>query len=183
MTWLDPVLAVLVGTLTAFGASRRLTGFAVGVGAVVLIRPILGVAGANPWAGLVAGLFGGVVLALIGRSLLANQRSGGLWQKGLGAVGGAALGLALVLALVTSLPIQRSPFDPNQIFYPPRNLPGPMQTATAQSWTVALGRDVLLFPLLDAQGVLPDGRQAVVGALHRWLVVGEPWRADGGGGS
>lgn len=182
MSWLDPVFAVLVGTLTAFGAARRLAGFTVGVGAVLLIRPILGVAEANLWAGLVAALFGGAILASLGRSLFANKRSGATWQKGLGAVGGAGLGLALVMALVISLPIQRSPFDPNQILYPPRTLPGPIQSATAGSWTVALGRDVLLFPLLDADE-MPEGRQAVLGTLHRWFVIGEPWRVDGGDGS
>lgn len=183
MSWIDPVLAVLVGTLAAFGAARRLAGFAVGVGAVLLLRPILGVAEANVWAGLVAALFGGAILASLGRSLFVNQRSGAVWQKALGAAGGTVLGVALVLALVTSLPIQRSPFDPNQLFYPPRDLPGPMQTATARSWTVAQGRDVLLFPLLDAQGAIPDERRAIVGTLHRWFVVGEPWRVEGGGGS
>lgn len=183
MSWIDPLLAVIVGALTAFGASRRLTGLAVGVGGVLLVRPLLGLAQGSPWAALAAALLGGVVMAVVGRGLFANLRSGGWWQKALGGVGGAALGVALVLALVTSLPIQRSPFDPNQLFYPPRNLPGPVQTATARSWTVAVGRDVLLYPLLDAQGVIPDERRALLGGLHRWLVVGEPWRQEGGTGS
>ena len=183
MSWIDPVLALIVGTLAAFGAARRLAGLWVGIGAVLLIRPMLGLAQNNVWAALIAAVFGGLLLALIGRSLFANQRSGIVWQRALGAVGGAALGLTLVLALVVSLPIQRSPFDPNQLFYPPRDLPAPMQGATARSWTVAVGRDVLLFPLLDAQGALSDGRRAIVGPLHRWLVVGEPWRENGGAGS
>lgn len=183
MSWVDLVLAVIIGLIAAFGASRRLIGFFVGVGGVVLARPLLGLAADSPWIGVAAALLGGVVLALLGRGLFANQRSGTVWQKVLGAVGGAALGVALVLSIATSLPIQRSPFDPNQLYYPPRDLPGVLQGGVTRSWTVALGRDVLLFPLLDAQGQVPEARRPLLDTLHRWLVVGEPWRREGGAGS
>ncbi len=183
MSWLDPVFAILVGTLTAFGAARRLTGLWVGLGGVLLLRPLLGLAHGSPVAGLVAALVGGLLLGLLGRNLLSGLRSGRWWQQALGALGGATLGVALVLALVTSLPIQRSPFDPNQLYYPPRDLPALVQGAALRSWTVQVGRDVLLYPLLDAQGAVPDGRDALLRGLHRWLVVGEPWRAEGGAGS
>lgn len=183
VSWIDPVLALLVGSLTAFGASRRLTGLVIGVGAVILLRPLLLVSQGNLAAAWIAALLGGLVLALLGRNLLANLRTGTWWQMGLGALGGAALGVALLLSLAVSLPVQRSPFNPNQLFYPPRNLPSLIQGAVARSWTVSVGRDVLLFPLLDAQGAVPAERRGLLGSLHRWLVVGEPWRRDGGAGS
>lgn len=183
VSWIDPLLAVIVGILAAYGASRRLIGFFVGVGGVALTRPLLGLVENGPWIGVAAALAGGIVLALLGRGLFANQRSGTVWQKALGAIGGTALGVTLVLALVTSLPIQRSPFDPNQLYYPPRDLPGPIQGGVTRSWTVALGRDVLLYPLLDAQGQVPEARRPLLDTLHRWLIIGQPWRQGGGVGS
>ena len=183
MSWLDPVFAILVGTLTAFGAARRLTGLWVGVGGALLLRPLLGVASGNPVVGLVAALLAGLALGLVGRNLLAGLRTGAWWQRTMGALGGAVLGVALVLAIVTSLPIQRSPFDPNQLWYPPRDLPELVQGAALRSWTVSVGRDVLLYPLLEAQGAVPEGQAVLLRGLHRWLVVGEPWRAEGGAGS
>ncbi|NBC96850.1 MAG: hypothetical protein GVY27_10900 [Deinococcus-Thermus bacterium] len=182
MSWLDPAFAVLVGTLTAFGASRRLTGLWVGLGGVLLLRPLIGVAVSSPVVGLIAALLGGLLLGLLGRNLVAGLRAGRWWQRALGALGGAALGGALVLALAVSLPIQRSPFDPNQLYYPPRDLPALIQGSALRSWTLSLGRDVLLFPLLERQEAVPEGREALLRGLHRWLVVGEPWR-EGGAGS
>jgi hypothetical protein len=182
VSWIDPVFAALVGTLTAFGAARRLTGLWVGIGGVLLLRPLLGVAASTPIVGLIAALLGGLLLGLLGRNLLAGLRTGRWWQRALGGLGGATLGVALVLALATSLPIQRSPFDPNQLYYPPRDLPALVQGAALRSWTLSFGRDVLLYPLLDAQGAVPEGRDTLLRGLHRWLVVGEPWR-EGGAGS
>ncbi len=183
MSWIDPIFAVVVGVLTAFGATRRLAGLWVGVGGAILLRPLLGLAQQAPYAAIAAAVVGGLVLALLGRSLFAGRRTGDWWKRTAGALGGAVLGVALVLSVVTSLPIQRSPFDPNQLYYPPRDLPALVQGAAQRSWTVGVGRDVLLFPLLDAQGVVPERRAEVLRGLHRWFVVGEPWRARGGTGS
>lgn len=183
VTWIDPIFAVVVGVLAAFGATRRMAGLVVGVGGAILLNPLLGLADQSPYAAIAAGLLGGAILALIGRSLFAGRRTGDWWKRAAGALGGAVLGVALVLAMVTSLPIQRSPFDPNQLYYPPRDLPALVQGASQRSWTVAVGRDVLLFPLLDAQGMVPEGRAPLLRGLHRWLVVGQPWREGGGAGS
>ena len=183
MSWIDPIFAVVVGVLTAFGATRRLAGLWVGVGGAILLRPLLVLAQQAPYAATAAAVVGGVVLALLGRGLFAGRRTGHWWKRSAGALGGAVLGVALVLSVVTSLPIQRSPFDPNQLYYPPRDLPALVQGAAQRSWTVGVGRDVLLFPLLDAQGVVPERTAPVLRGLHRWFVVGEPWRESGGAGS
>lgn len=179
MSWIDPLFAVLVAALAALGASRRLTGLWVGLGGVLLLRPLLGVALDMPIVALLLALATGLMLALLGRNLMPALRGGGGWQRFAGALGGGALGLAFVLALVTSLPIQRSPFDPNQLYYPPRDLPAVVRGPVLRSWTVDLGRDILLYPLLDAQGVVPEDRAPLLRGLHRWLVVGEPWQEGG----
>lgn len=180
MSWIDGVFALLLAGMTAFGAHRRLTGLWVGVGGVLLLRPVLGLAAASPWVGLAAALGGGVLLGLVGRHLFVEARTGRVWQRVLGGLGGASLGAALVLAIAVSLPIQRSPFDPNQLYYPPRDLPSLVQGAVLRSWTMDVGRDVLLFPLLDAQNAVPEERRALLRGLHRLLVVGRPWRQEGG---
>lgn len=180
MSWIDPLLALLVAAFIAFGAQRRLTGLWIGVAGVLLLRPLLGLAAGAPVAGLLAALAAGLLLGLVGRNLLPSLRNGVWWQRLSGGVGGAALGVALVLALVTSLPIQRSPFDPNQLYYPPRDLPDALQGPVIRSWTVNVGRDILLHPLLEAQGAVPEDRAVLMRGLHRWLVVGEPWRQEGG---
>lgn len=180
VSWIDAVFALLLAGMIAFGASRRLTGLWVGVGGVLLLRPLLGLAAASPLIGLAAAVGGGLVLGLVGRHLFVEARTGRAWQSALGALGGATLGTAMVLALAVSFPIQRSPFDPNQLYYPPRDLPPFVQGAVLRSWTMSVGRDVLLFPLLEAQGSLPQERETVLRGLHRLLVIGEPWRREGG---
>lgn len=179
MSWIDPLFALLIASLAAFGASRRLTGLWVGLGGVLLLRPLLGLAVGSPIVALLLALAAGLLLGLLGRNLMPALRNGVWWQRAAGAVGGAALGVGLVLALVTSLPIQRSPFDPNQLYYPPRDLPEAVQGPVLGSWTVGLGRDILLHPLLEAQGAVAPDRAVLMRGLHRWLVVGEPWQEGG----
>ena len=181
VSWLDPVFGLAIGVLIAACANRRWVGALVGFGAVVMVRPVLGLTHEAPWLAVLAMAAGGLVLALFARGALAGGRDGDLFRRVVGGAGGLALGTTLVLATVISLPIQRSPFDPNQLYYPPRDLPPIVQDAVLNSWAVGVGRDVLLFPLLDAQRSVPDGRRDVVQALHRWLVIGEPWRRGGAG--
>jgi hypothetical protein len=86
------------------------------------------------------------LLCLFGRPFFLEPRPGPVCPLVLGGLGGASLGAALVLAIAVSFPIQRSPFDPNQLYYPPRDLPPLVQGAVLRSWTMGVGRDVLLFP-------------------------------------
>ncbi len=175
MSWLDLVLVLIVATLTALGAERRLAGLLVGVGGVLLLHPLLLVAHANPFLGLIAALLAGLGLSLVGRRLFRMNRGGAFATRALGGLGGLALGLALVLSLVTSLPIQRNPANPREIFYPPRDLPAPVGSAVRDSHLVLLGRDILLYPLLNRQGDVHAGQERVLRGLHRLFVVGEPW--------
>jgi hypothetical protein len=178
MTWVDLTLVLTVAAATALAAERRLSGLLVGLGAVVALRPLLVLAQLNPWLGLAGALLVGLMLALIGRQLLPLARAPGWATRLAGGVGGAALGLAIVTTLVTSLPIQRNPVEPGLIYYPPRDLPPALQQAVADSEFVGWGRSVLLFPLLEAQDAFSGGHRVALAALHGWFVVGEPWRLD-----
>ena len=173
MTWIDLALVLVAASVAALASERRLSGFFVGIGDVLLLRPLLVLAEINPFVGLVAALVVGLGLSFLGRVLLPPSRGGMWFQRLLGALGGLALGLVLVLALVTSLPIQRNPLD--QIVYPPRDLPEPFNQAVVSSRMVLLGRDILLYPLLDAQGDLAAS-EGILRGLHSYLVVGEPWK-------
>ncbi|HKI58967.1 MAG TPA: hypothetical protein VKA00_07125 [Trueperaceae bacterium] len=175
MSWLDLVLALVVATVTALGMHRRLSGFFVGLGGALLLHPLLVVAHANPFLALVAAWAAGLGLSMLGRRLFQLNRGAGALMRVLGGLGGLALGVALVLSLVTSLPIQRNPANPNELFYPPRNLPVPIAAAVTDSRLVLLGRDILLYPLLTRQGDVNTGQERVLQGLHRLFVVGEPW--------
>lgn len=177
-TWIDALLVLMVVSTTALGASRRLVGFTVGVGGVLLLRPLLVVGSRGVWVAVVTALVGGVILAVIGQRLVPAGKRQGWVGKALGGVGGAALGLTLMFALVTSLPIQRNPANDAEVFYPPRTAPGTLAVDLNRSPLVDVGRSILLHPLLPAP--TPAEARAndtwrVYGGLHTWLVVGEPW--------
>jgi hypothetical protein len=176
MSVLDLALVLVIATVAGLGAQRRLTGLLVGVGGALALRPLLLLADLNPWLALVGALLVGLALALLGRHVLQLTQAPGVVSSVAGGVGGAVLGVAIVLTLVTSLPIQRSPFNPNELVYPPDTLPPAIRLQVQRSAFVAVGREVLFAPLLTGPAAIPRERAFVVDALHRWLVVGEPWR-------
>lgn len=178
VTWLDAVLVLVVVVLTALGAKRRLVGLTVGVGAALLMRPLIVVGSRDLWVAIAAAFLGTLLLALIGQRIVPAGRRQGWGTAALGGFGGGVLGLALVLALVTSLPIERNPANEREIYYPPRTAPGTLALTFAQSPLISLGRAILLHPLLPAPTPAdqPAGAEwRAYGLLHDWLVVGEPW--------
>lgn len=175
MSWLDFVLVAIPPALAALGAEKRLLGFALGLAAVLLLRPFVVLGSMAPILALLAALLAGVAVAVVARSLFPPNRARQTLKRTLGAIGGFAIGGLLVLAMVVSLPIQRNPVNEREIFYPPRNLPQPLGQAVERSRLVQLGRDVLLFPLLDGQMGFGDTERLVYGGLHDYLVVGQPW--------
>jgi hypothetical protein len=177
MSVLDLALVLVVATAAALGATRRIVGLVVGVGGALLLRPLLLLADVNPWLAIGGAVVVGVGLAVVARQLLQVWSAHGPLGSLLGGAGGALLGVALVLTLVTSLPIGRSPLNPNELVYPPDSLPVALRPSAQRSLLVGVGREVLFAPLLEDLGVLPASRAAVVLTLHRWVVVGEPWRA------
>ncbi|MCC6311396.1 MAG: hypothetical protein IT345_10820 [Trueperaceae bacterium] len=180
VTWLDVALVLMVVVTTALGAKRRLVGCVVGVGGALLLRPLIIIGLRDLWIALAAGVCGTLILALIGQRLVSAGRRQRWGTTVLGGVGGAVLGLSLMFALVTSLPIERSTTNEREIFYPPRTAPAGLAVTFAQSPLVLEGRAILLHPLLlaptPAEG-LANLTWRAEGLLHRWLVVGEPWTA------
>lgn len=176
MNVLDVVLVLTVATVVGLAWQRRLVGLMVGVGGALALRPLLLLADANPWLGVAGGLLVGLALALIGRLLLPGTSSQSAWTYPAGGLGGAVLGVALLLTLVTSLPIQREALNPNQLRYPPQDIPVAVRSLVDRSLLMQLGREVLFAPLLAQQEARSPQRNAVMGTLHGWVVVGEPWR-------
>ncbi len=174
ITWVDVILVLVVAVFAAAGAHRKLIGLFVGLGAALALGPLLRIGQANPWAAVGAAALGSLVLGLVGRRLYDPGRGPDWPYQLLGGIGGGVLGVALALALVTSLPLQRNPANPSEIFYPPRNLPGGLSATLQASPLVTLGRTILFYPLLPPEQYSATEQRAY-SALHEWLVVGEPW--------
>lgn len=173
ITWVDAVLVLIVAVATAYGAQRRLVGLVVGVGAVLLLKPLLVVGSRSPVLAIVAAVLGGVLLAVLSQRL----SSPGLRQRWpsmvAGGAGGLVLGLAMLVAFVTALPIERSVADQRAIYYPPVNAPFGMSSTLQSSPLVTLGRSIVLYPLLEP----PESelQQSVYQGLRNWFVEGDPW--------
>lgn len=174
ITWIDLLLTVVVASLTALGASRKLIGLFVGAAGVLLLRPLLGLGQGNPYFAVAVAFLCGLAVALLARKLVAPGKGPEWLLKLAGGLGGLALGVTLVLALVTSLPIQRNPANEREIFYPPRDVGAQLAVTLQRSPVVLLGRSILLYPLLP-EADRSEREERVLGGLHDWLVIGEPW--------
>ena len=175
MTWLDLLLVLLFAVFVALGAERRLSGLLLGVGGVLLLRPLLLLGEVSPVLSVAVALIAGLLISLIARRLGRRRRLQSGRYAFLGGLGGALLGAVLVLSTSVSMPIERN--AQNQIIYPPQQLEGAVGEAVAGSRLLREGRDILLYPLLERQGDLSPQRRQVVRLLHSYLVVGEPWEA------
>lgn len=173
MTWIDLLLVLLFAVFVALGAERRLSGLLLGIGGVLLLRPLILLGELSPVLSVAAALLAGLLISLVARRLGRRRRLQSGRYALLGGVGGALLGAVLVLSASVSLPIERN--ARNQIIYPPQELPGAVGNAVAGSRLLREGRDILLYPLLERQGELGPGRQQAAKLLHSYLVVGEPW--------
>ena len=176
MTVLDVALVLTAALVAALATQRRLGGLMVGLGGAIVLRPLLLLGDMNPWLGLFGALLIGLGLALAGRLLLPGAGGTGVWPRVAGGVGGAALGAAIVLTLVTSLPIGRDALNPNQLRYPANDMPAAVRPVVERSVLVQLGREILFAPLLAAQDPRSPERTNVMTTLHGWIVTGEPWR-------
>ncbi len=175
MDWsgLDIFLMVSIAALSAFAAQRRLTGFLVCIGGVILFRPLYGLMETSLLFAFALALSVGVGLGYAGPWLEFRLRMRETIGTLLGGVGGFLLGVVLVLGLVTALPIERD--INNFIIYPPRNLPSLLAGAVQDSQLVDLGRDILLYPLLENAGQIDPANRGLIRALHDFLVVQVPW--------
>lgn len=175
MTWIDLALLLIVVLVTTVAAEKRLSGLLVGLGSVLLLKPLLLLGSISAVGALLTALALGAGLLLLGVRLAQSWVVSDVAGQWLGGMGGLLLSTVLVLALVTALPIERNAHA--QIVYPPQKVARSTAAALQESRFVRLGRNILLYPLLAA-GKDP----AVTGAdgnlykwLHGYLVVGTPW--------
>lgn len=174
VSWVDALLLLNVVVFTVLGARRHLAGLLVGVGAVLLIKPLLVVGGRSPVVGLLAAAVGGAILALLAhRALPAAAR----WPRLTGLLGGAGgllFGSAMLVALAVSLPVEVSGSTTREVYYPHRELPGDLAKALQRSkFVTGVGRAVLFYPLLPPPE--NDLERRLYATLREWFVVGEPW--------
>ena len=171
MNPLDLALVLIIAATTVCAAQRKLAGLLVGLGGVVLLKPLLLLAQLSPFVGLTLALAFGLALGFASRYLPPQTKLRAPLRTLAGGVGGFVLGCALVLAATTALPITRDIND--AIVYPPRD--APLSATLQRSHLVGLGRDILLYPLLDREGLISPERRAVLRSLHGLLVARAPW--------
>lgn len=173
ITWIDAVLVLLVAVCTAFGAQRRLVGLVVGVGSVLLLKPLLVVGSRSSVLALIGAVIGALLLALLAQRIAPPGLRQRWPSKVAGGFGGLVLGLALLVSFVTALPIERHVADQRAIYYPPVNAPFGMSSTLQASPLVMMGRSIVLYPLLEP----PESEltQNTYQALRSWFVQGDPW--------
>ena len=175
MNWFDIFLILLIATITALGIKRKLTGAILGVFALGLGHVLLVLADRNMWMALLMSVLAGVLIGFLGRALLVHRRGLEIPSMILGGFGGLITSLILVGLLITSLPINYDKIN-NTYIYPPKYNVNPLLAQTFQgSQLVQIGRDILLYPLLDKAGQISASQRGPYKLLHSFLVVGQPW--------
>ncbi len=179
VNWFDVAMALLLATSIALFAQKRLTGFLIGVGALLILRPLLILGVKDPLLAIAFGLLAGAALGFIAQVLSPRLRWSNRNETILGGLGGLSFGLCFILAIVLSLPINVNPFS-NQITYPdfkdfPDNFPVAISEYIKDSRIVNIGRDTLLYKAYPDPLQITSADPDLLQALNRWLVVGTPW--------
>ena len=171
LTPFDAALLLLWTFVVYLAAQRGLPGLIVGTVSVLFWRPILLIAHRNPLLAVATALLVGFLVMLLMRPFPRLSYRQPAWGHALGALGGALLGSALVLTLTVSLPLGR---DLNGVlWYPAQDIP--FAELLQRSRSVAAGRAILLYPLLERSGQLGPRYRGTLSTLHRLLIVGQPW--------
>ena len=170
----DAALTLLWVYVVVLAAQRGLPGLIVGVVGVLFWRPILLLARGSPLLAVVAALVMGLLVTLLMRPFPRFSYRQPAWGHALGALGGVLLASTLVLTLMVSLPLGRD-FS-GALIYPARDVP--FADTLQRSRSVALGRAILLYPLLERSGRLDPEYRGTLSVLHRLLIVGQPWREE-----
>lgn len=174
MNPIDLILGLVLAVFVAVGAARGAAGLALGASVALLLRPLLLLSQHSAPAALACAFVLGSALVLLARWLTVRIGNGqGVFARFLGGFGGALAGGVLLLTMSVSLPIGRT--EAGQLYYPPGEVSIPLASAVQDSRLFRQGRDILLYPLLDRQGQIPEARRQLFGVLHDYLVVGEPW--------
>lgn len=167
MTWLDAALVILVMAVAALITERRWAGVVMAGAGLLLLGPLLRLSSVSPLLALLVAVAAGLLLAVMCAKLIRNQQDAlpGLLAGG---VTGLAFAAALLLAIVTSLPVELNP--DNTVSYPPQNLPPALHSAVNSSPLFRYGRTVTLQPLLG-----PAAEQPLTEFLHDWFIPVDPW--------
>jgi hypothetical protein len=173
MNWFDIFLIIALATITALGIKRKLVGLLIGVVALPLIRVLMLIG--NPWIGIAMTISAGILLGLLGRNVLAHKRGFDIPFMVLGGLGGLFTGLLFVGLMITSLPINYDKINTAYIYPPKYNIPPLLFQAFQGSRLVKVGHDILLYPLLENEGRIPENQRGTYNILHNVLVVGQPW--------
>ncbi|MEM6431570.1 MAG: hypothetical protein AAF708_20195 [Deinococcota bacterium] len=170
--WLDALFLLVMIAVTALASQRNLTGLVVGLGSLIVYKPLMLLAGRNLGASLIAGLVLAAGLGFGGRIVARFVKLRPLTGSLLGAVGGIVMSLLLVLSFSISLPLRRD--INNNVVYPPDTWPQTLETTMARSRVIQLGRNVLLYPLFRPDE-FSSAERPILNLMHRYLVTGEPW--------
>lgn len=174
MNWLDIFFTITLAGCIGLSAHKRLSGLFIGMGGALLLRPLLSLAGINNFIALLAALLVGAILAVVARSLAPKLSFNTMVFKTLGAIGGLVFGVALVLALAVSFPLNKQP-QGSYHFFPQR--PRFIANVATESEIVKLGRYALFYQFYDGrENPIPeDAPWGMVGLINRFFVVELPW--------
>jgi len=176
MTWFDFLLMAFMASLIALGVKRQMGGLLVGVGAMVLFRVLIAISTNSRSAVAIAfALIAGLILGLFGLKLNSIKISE-LFKSILGGFGGVLLGILMLLAIITSLPLGKNIND--QFVYPSQQLPRAVRSAVQESYFVDIGRNILLFPLLEKDNHFSASSAKIYRILHNLVVVVKPWEKE-----
>ncbi len=172
LTPVDILLPLLWLFVVVVSAQRGLVGLIAGLAGAVFLKPLLLLANTSAPLALGVALLLGFLVTLLVRPFPTLSYRQPRWGYLLGALGGAVLGIALVLTLLVSLPLGR---DLNgAVQYPAEEMP--FSALFERSRLVAFGRAILLYPLLEKRGDVSPQNRDVLSALHTMFVVGQPWK-------
>ena len=176
MSWIDLVLVLLLAVFISLGAYRRLSGFLLGVAGALGLPALLTLGRISPILAVATALGAGLVIAIASRWVARSRPLPGALFTTLGGVGGGLLGILLILGTSVAMPLGRNTVG--QLVYPAQELPAAVSGAVQRSLIVRQGREILLYPLLERQGDIPESRRPALRFLHSYLVVGEPWEEE-----
>lgn len=175
MSWFDFLLMAFVASLIALGVKRQMSGLLVGIGAVLGFRVLLTIsANSNSAVAIAFALIAGLILGLFGLKLN-NIKVSDLLKSILGGFGGVLLGVLMLLAIITSLPLEKN--INNLIVYPGQQLPRAVRPAVQESYFVDIGRNILLYPIIEKSN-FNAGSANVYKLLHQFMIVGKPWEKE-----
>ncbi len=174
MTWFDFLLMAFLASLIVLGIKRQLGGLLVGVGAVLIFRIFVAMSTTEIKAVAIAfALIAGLFLGLFGLRLNKAVNAPEILKNILGGIGGALVGVLMLLSIVTSLPLGKN--INQQYVYPSLNLKPVVRSALQESYFVDIGRNILLYPLLENNKQLTGSSAQIYKVLHKFIVIGKPW--------